>query len=216
MDTLISILNRYNLTYLPIDDSKSLDKIVRLFDEQLEFEATADIEYFYKGVYHKYITKNYHEMKKYYKIAIDLGNVNAMFNLGVYYQYIKNYNEMEKYYKMAIGLGHSHAYANLVFYYKEQGYDMKLLKFYIDNKDHDKVVVQFNNMVKISSENEKEYMCLLASYPFKEEDQLNMALKLLRKSLNTHIDLMKLHFKYSVNGKGYDEAKSDFLSKMTK
>ena len=47
--------------------------------------------------------KNYNEMKKYYLMAIKLGNYEAMHNLGNYYQYTeKNYNEMKKYYLMGI------------------------------------------------------------------------------------------------------------------
>ena len=35
------------------------------------------------GLYHRHITKNYAEMKKYYLMAIELGNADAMNNLGV-------------------------------------------------------------------------------------------------------------------------------------
>ena len=42
-------------------------------------------------------------MKKYYKLAIEHNNVNAMYNLGRYYQFIKvNYELMKKYYELAI------------------------------------------------------------------------------------------------------------------
>ena len=53
-------------------------------------------------------------MKKYYLMAIDKENSDAMFNLGNYYHFIeKNYDEMKKYYLMAINIGNSNAMYNL-------------------------------------------------------------------------------------------------------
>jgi len=54
--------------------------------------------------YHR--IKNYDEMKKYYLMAIDLGNINSMVGLARYYDNIeKNYDMMKKYYLMAIDGG---------------------------------------------------------------------------------------------------------------
>ena len=45
-----------------------------------------------------YKSKNYDEMKKYFLMAIDKGNLFAMNNLGLYYKYYeKNYDLMKKY-----------------------------------------------------------------------------------------------------------------------
>ena len=47
-------------------------------------------------------------MTKYYLMAIERGNVEAMNNLGYYHQKItKNYDEMIKYYKMAMDKGNN-------------------------------------------------------------------------------------------------------------
>lgn len=56
------------------------------------------------GIYHKRVSHNYDEMEKYYKIAIEKGNLSgSMNNLGHYHQNItKNYSEMKKYYDMAL------------------------------------------------------------------------------------------------------------------
>jgi TPR repeat protein len=58
-------------------------------------------------------------MKKYYLIAIELGNDIAMQNLGKYYQFIeKDYDKMKKYYLMAIELGNNEAEDKLIRYYR--------------------------------------------------------------------------------------------------
>jgi TPR repeat protein len=77
--------------------------------------------------------KNYEEMKKYYLMAIENGNSNAMFHLGLYYYYIeKNYEEMKKYYLMAIENGNSYAMYNLGYYYEniEKNYE-EMKKYYL-------------------------------------------------------------------------------------
>ena len=50
------------------------------------------------GTYHEYITKKYDETEKYYMMAIENGNSDAMCNLGSYHKYItKNYKLMDYY-----------------------------------------------------------------------------------------------------------------------
>lgn len=74
-------------------------------------------------------------MFKYYKLAIQLNDSDAMFNLGVYY---RNYPLMEKYYQMAINLGNTDAINNLGTYYEDiQYYQLmeKYLKLAIDLGD---------------------------------------------------------------------------------
>ena len=71
------------------------------------------LAHFYKTM------RNYDEMKKYYRMAIDKGNSDAMLKLGVYYQTIeKDYNIMKKYYRMAIDKENSSAMFNLAVYYQ--------------------------------------------------------------------------------------------------
>ena len=52
------------------------------------------------GLYYQYTEKDYANMKIYYLMAIDKGNLDAMTILGLYYQEIeKNYDMMKKYCK---------------------------------------------------------------------------------------------------------------------
>jgi len=57
-------------------------------------------------------------MEKYYIMAIEKGNTDAMNNLGFYHHKItKNYDLMKKYYMMAIEKGHSKAMHNFKYYH---------------------------------------------------------------------------------------------------
>ena len=57
-------------------------------------------------------------MEKYYLMAIDLGDSNAMHDYGYYhFNVTKNYPEMEKYYLMAINLGDSDTMTNYANYH---------------------------------------------------------------------------------------------------
>ena len=89
--------------------------------------------YYINGFYHQ-IIEDYNEMKKYYLMAIELGNSSmSMNNLAYYYRAVeKNYNEMKKYYLMAIELGNSMAMNNLSYYYQtvEKNYN-EMKKYYL-------------------------------------------------------------------------------------
>ena len=72
---LISFLKSLNLCYVEIENQDSLGKIHDLFLKNSLFEPKTDVEMFYFGVYYGLIEKNHSLMKKYYLMAIDLGNV---------------------------------------------------------------------------------------------------------------------------------------------
>ena len=83
------------------------------------------------GLYYKQKIKDYEQMKKYYLMAIDLGNSDAMFNLGFYYYNIKDYEQMKKYYLMAIDLGNSYAMYVLGLYYNNIKDYEQMKKYYL-------------------------------------------------------------------------------------
>jgi hypothetical protein len=58
-------------------------------------------------------------MKKYYLMAIEKGNTNAMNNLGNHYKKFGDYDNMKKYYLMAIKKGNNYTQNQLNEYYKE-------------------------------------------------------------------------------------------------
>jgi TPR repeat protein len=80
-------------------------------------------------------------MKKYFLMAIDKGNSDAMYDLGYYYQQVEEkYDLMKKYYLQAIDKGNSNSMHNLGEYYQyvEKKYDL-MKKYYlqaIDKKNY--------------------------------------------------------------------------------
>jgi len=83
---------------------------------------------------HYYLIENeYDKMKQYYIKAIQMGNTNAMFSLGLYYQnHEHNYDLMKQYYLMAIELGNDIAMCQLGYYYANINLNYELMKTYFD------------------------------------------------------------------------------------
>ena len=80
------------------------------------------------GLYHQFESKNYDLMKKYYLMAIELGDAKCMDNLGYYYQHIeKDYEMMKLYYTMAIENNHINAMYNLGVYYQFTEFNCELM-----------------------------------------------------------------------------------------
>jgi len=166
------------------------------------------------AVYYKNI-KNYIEMEKYYLMAIEKGNDKAMNNLAVYYEEIKNDIEMEKYYLMAIEKGNRDAMNNLAYYYKNNQYELKLLNLYIlKNHNRDEIITLFNKISSSLDLNDKElFLKLLTEYQFENTDKLCVLLALLVNTLKNNIDIIDLHFIYSIHGKGFEDAKHDYFNR---
>ncbi len=68
--------------------------------------------------YYYTIEKNNDLVEKYYIMASELNDLNAIHNLGSYYADIKNYDLMKKYYLMAIELKNKVSVFNLKYYFK--------------------------------------------------------------------------------------------------
>jgi TPR repeat protein len=129
------IEKRYGIIFLKDVDEK---KIIDLFNHDIIEEIDDDKYWRYIGLYYgKKIEKDYDLMKKYYLMAIDKGNDDAMYNLGHYYQFKeKNYDLMKKYYLMAIDKENSYAMNNLGHYYRRN----KLL--------HDDIIIVVKHNIK--------------------------------------------------------------------
>jgi hypothetical protein len=240
MDSIELFCKKYILT-LPIESEKSNQKIVNLIDGKFE-EPTTAVEYFYYGSYYRYKKKDYELMKKYYLMAIELNISDAMNGLGHYYQFIEeNCDLMKKYYLMTIELKNSEAMDNLSFHYQytEKNYDLMkkyylmaielnnsnamcgLTKYCINNKEYNLLLylcVKYNDYtnykVKYIDYVDEEIYNILAE---KTEDDLvdaPISIKNIWKLLKSKVNLMELHFNYILEGKGYKEAKNDFIKKI--
>ena len=172
--------------------------------------------------HYQYVIKNYDEAEKYYKMSIKKGNLWAMKNFGLYHQNTtKNYDEMEKYYKIAIENDDMVAFNYLTGYYEQKNMHISLLQLYISCYKHndfinrEKIIELFNTISTkvLTSENKKMFLDIITKFEFFETDELCVSLDLLVSSLKETIDIMDLHFTYSVNGLGFDVAKQDFFNR---
>ena len=114
------IEDKYDISFSPEYDSIH-DTVVAIFNNSYTNEMVDGSLLNVKGLYYRNVEKNYTLMKKYYVMAIEVGNVRAMYNPGMYYKDVE-----KKYLIMAMELGDTCAMNNLGWYYKivEKDYDM--------------------------------------------------------------------------------------------
>lgn len=96
--------------------NKELDKILKVINEIENLENFTDEQrgelYFIKGLIYKSNEDN-EKTEEYYLKAIELGEKNALIELGILYKEQKEYEKAEEYYKKAIDSGDNDALNNL-------------------------------------------------------------------------------------------------------
>ena len=142
MTTVKDVCTKYQILYNTNMESYAKE-IITIMNGNI-IETNDGILLNWNGLYHRIITKNYTESKKYYLMSIEHSNVDAMHNLGNYYKNILNYDEMKKYYLMAIEHGNSNAMYNLGYYYKiiEKNYVM-MKKYLLMAIEHGNSIAMF-------------------------------------------------------------------------
>jgi len=121
MDTYIKkYMEKHKFGYINISNNNDLNIIYDLYkNNNIIDNNLSGVVLLYYGVYYR-IHKNYDLMKKYYLMAIEMGNSNAMNNLAVHYETVEiNYDLMKKYYLMAIDNGSLSAMDKLMLYYND-------------------------------------------------------------------------------------------------
>jgi TPR repeat protein len=210
------ICNKYYINQSQCDVD---DYIIDIFNGNLE--KCIDNPKYYRiiGLYYSDIENNYDEALKYYLLAIEMGNNDALCTLGYYYQTVeKNYDLMMKYYLPAIENGDSDAMCNLGDYYVdiEKNYD-EAIKYYlmaIENGNSDAM----NNLGYYYLNNEINYdeavkyylmaiengnctaMCNLGCYYGNIEKKYDEAIKYYLMSIkNYNNNALKLYIKIATN-----------------
>lgn len=163
-EMLTDLRNEFNILF----DTCDLQYITIISDifrnNNLTIAINDPIIYNLYGLYYE----NHNDMNnaiKYYLMAINGGNSNAMFNLGSYYDNIeKNYDEAIKYYLMAIKKGNSDAMSNLGLHYEnvEKNYN-KAIKYYLMAIEKDDVDAMYN-LASYYQNHEKNYMLMEKYY----------------------------------------------------
>jgi tetratricopeptide (TPR) repeat protein len=111
-------------------------------------------------------------------MVINKGHIDAMNNLGLYYNEQKDYTNMLKYYKMSIDEGESNVMINLGFYYEKQKDYPNMIKYYlmaIYNGKND--LIKYLNSY-LTNSNNTEHLLLCKKYLDKENTKkLNILIK---------------------------------------
>ncbi len=130
-----STLSKYDVSYISINNNNDLNLVYNIFKSgSIVYDADLSDTYsFYLGLYFHHVKKDYELMKKYYTMALEKGNLNAMKNLGDYYYRNDNCELMKKYYLMAIDKGDTDAMNKLGYYYNTKE-DYELMKKYYHPK----------------------------------------------------------------------------------
>lgn len=121
-----------------------------------KYDITNGYILFFIGEYYEFKNINYNEMIKYYLMAIDKDNINAMNNLARHYESIHDYDNTVKYYLMAIDKGCSSAMNNLGYYYfyYEADHD-EMLKYFL-------MAIEYGN--KTAMKNLGHYYSLISDF----------------------------------------------------
>lgn len=184
-------------------------------------EGVSVIAMYLLGDYYRSI-KEYELMEKYYLMAIEFlgieeAGVNVLCVLGDYYCEKKDYKLMKTYYLTAIK-NHNTIYAK-----------NKLVKYCMCNNDYNELfthIIEFNNYdilnLRISLRDKffehkftSDELKMISNKTPEELKNSPQIIKFTNKLLNTNIDIIKLHFEYSMEGKGFQEAKADFFNNLS-
>lgn len=156
---------------------------------------------------------------RYLEMAIECGHIKLIDNLICYYEKKKDYVNVDNLFILLI----THDYNEIIslenFYLMKHCQPIKLLKLYIRNKDKIKRndilrIIKYIFKIKLNMKQHNSFIKILSQFEFFSSDKLPKLLRTLTNLLKYNMDIMRLHFDYTVLGKGYDEAKKDFLDKI--
>ena len=229
-------ISMFNLGYYYDEVEKNYVEMKKYYLMALESGCKSSM--YNMGYFYEYVEKNREEMMKYYGMAVDGGSKCAMHQLGRYYRDTEvNYDEMRRHYLMAIAVGHKKSLNELGEYYEGKEMYLELLELWIEHLekvdrgrvekvdrgrvekvDRGRVVKLFGtvNESKLSESQRVTFLELLIGFEFKEEDDVGVSLKMLQNMYHAQVTTMQLHFNYSVEGKGFEDAKKDFIYRSTK
>lgn len=181
----------------------------------------------YIGLFYRK-NENYYDMLKYYHIAIEKGNNDALFNLGCYYKSQDKYKNMKKYFLMAIEKDVHDAMYGLGSYYEQiEKYDV-MMKYYL------MAIEKGNSMAMYSLghyyENTRNYDDMIKYYLMATEKGNSIAMNSLGHyygQINDYKNAMKYYLMannegyYGINElmktlRIYDNRMANFILKMSR
>lgn len=146
MSNLKEVLEKHEIIFE--DGDINQDALYKLWTtgEIFDTENSSLLELYYIGLYYNYVKVNPELMKKYYLMAIERGDLEAMNDLGYYYHFREfNPELMKKYYLMAIERGYSDSMNNLGHYYDITEVNIELMmQYYLMAIDRGNSLAMFN------------------------------------------------------------------------
>lgn len=99
---LAQIVGKLNLMYIPIENEEN---VVNLFEKDIHFEPSTNMESFYIGVYHSKVKSDMTKAKQFYQYAASNECVPAMVNLAGIYETNNDYDQAKYWYLKASNNG---------------------------------------------------------------------------------------------------------------
>jgi len=180
LEQIKNILINNKIEYVEIPDD-NINKIYELLVNKTIFEPITSVELLYTGFY--FLIENIPiEMEKYYILACDMGNADAMYNLALYYKNLNNIKQMIEFLLKAIRENHAKANEEFLEYTKKTALDTD-----------PEVIVEYIHI----------------EIPLVQDNMPKLFLS-LKRLIDYEIDPKILDSKYTENGLGFEEAKADF------
>ena len=154
-------------------------------------------------------------MLKYYSMCINEYADYIIDSLEDYYKKKGDDANMLKFYLMAMDKGNTDVIKYLKKYCRHyKKYDI-LAKYYYEKQSYKKLEKVINIMIQESQPLTEPIIECILECGDKFSNNVHPVIKLLYNTLKLKIDLMELHFNYSDKGKGFEEAKTDFIKQLT-
>jgi len=177
----------------------------------------SDIEKINKEVHLKFNYKkneDYSNMIKYYETLAELGDNNAVDNLCHYYKSTQDITNIVKYYEMAVDNNNFKYVDKLIIYYFMLDNLESLLLLYKKINNMEGLIDTLESMLSKYRFDKTLIANIIIETNF-DEYELSNGLSMLKKSLTHNLDSYDLHFTYSINGLGYEKAKTDFIELLS-
>ena len=222
MENLIKSYCENKFTYIPFIPlpEESIERVYKLLIKHKFHEPETDIEMLYSGNYYEE-QRDHDNAKKYFLMAIEKGNRDAMYYLGWHYLYFEmDYKNMEKYWLMAYEKGNIESIYELgrYYHYVTKDYD-NMMKYYLQaiKKNNTIAMIDLGTYYKEQNDddNMKKYylmaieagdnniMYTLVKY-YREHDDYNSLIELYIKTKQYKELQETLEYMYK-NNKTYNE-----------
>ena len=222
-------IKNYYLEHMKLGCTASMKIYARLYQRQRQHDNSekyylmaidlGDVcaMYLLANYYYRKQEKDLEKAEKYYVMAFNHGFIKAAIKLGKIYEKKENHENVVKYYLIAIDHGDQKAFSNLMFYYNKTNIIQSLkLQIKYPKSVERKAIVNTINIIwtkkLLKSDQIEEFIEILLAFEFNKDDDIPIMIKTFINLLGQKIDSMKLHFDYSIQGKGFDDAKHDFIN----